>query len=165
MPSQAAISSLQPFYLLMTQTIYTSLKGPIGGTFHAAHPGRHNVLGYAYLCNRRIHQTIKKSSWSFNLHLCKDIRLKLKTGRELPTFQFIIPQKDRNNVPIPTVSAVKGTDSLSVRFNMENKCVHQVGKLKTKGSRWLSRLNTGMHINPHDVWSCVAGFSRDRYRD
>ena len=56
-------------------------------------------------------------------------------------------------MPIPTVSAMKGTDSLGVRFDMENKCLHQVKKLSTKGSKWLSRLNSGVHISPHDGWS------------
>ena len=93
-----------------------------------------------------------KSQVDLSLSTFVNGRPKLKTGRELPTFQFIIPQKDRNNVPIPTVSAVKGTDSLSVRFDMENKCVHQVDKIKTKGSKWMSRLNSGVHISPHEGW-------------
>ena len=80
-------------------------------------------------------------------------RPKLKTGRELPAFQFTIPQKGGSDVPIPTVSAMTGTDSLGVRFNMENKCLHQVKKLSTKGSKWLSHLNSGVYISPHDSWS------------
>ena len=80
-------------------------------------------------------------------------RPKLKTGRELPAFQFTIPQKGGSDVPIPTVSAMTGTDSLGVRFNMENKCLHQVKKLSTKGFKWLLRLNSGVHINPYDSWS------------
>ena len=54
-------------------------------------------------------------------------RPKLKTGRELPTFQFTIPQKDGNDVSIPTVSAMTGTDSLGVRFDMEeNICTRSI---------------------------------------
>ena len=80
-------------------------------------------------------------------------RPKLKTGRELPAFRSTIPRKGESDVPIPTVSAMTGTDSLGVRFDMENKCLHQVKKLITKGNKWLSRLNSGAHISPHDGWS------------
>ena len=76
----------------------------------------------------------------------------LKKKTTLPTFQFTIPQKDGKDVPIPTVSAMKGTDSLSVKFDMENKCLHQVDKLNTKGSKWTSRLNSGVYISPHNGW-------------
>ena len=76
-----------------------------------------------------------KSQVGLSLFTFVNERPKLKTGRELPTFQFTIPQKDRNDVPILTVSAMKGTDSLGVRFDMENKCLHQVDKLKTEGSK------------------------------
>ena len=91
-----------------------------------------------------------KSQAGLSFFIFVNGRPKLEIGRELPTFQFTIPQKDGNNVPILTVSAMKGTDSLSVRFNMENECVHQVKKLIIKGSKWLSRLNSGVHISPHD---------------
>ena len=64
--------------------------------------------------------------------------------------KFTIPQKDGNGVPIPTVSVIKGTDSLGEIFNMEKKYVHQVDKLKPKGSKWFLRLNSGVHISPHD---------------
>ena len=53
---------------------------------------------------------------------------KLKTGQELPAFQLIIPQKGGSDVSIPTVGAMTGTDFLGVRFDMENKCLHQVKK-------------------------------------
>ena len=72
---------------------------------------------------------------------------KLKKGRELPTLQFTIPEKSGYDVPIPTVNAMTGTESLGVKFNMENKCSHQVEKILHKGSKWLSRLNSDVHIH------------------
>ena len=93
-----------------------------------------------------------KSQVGLSLFTFVDEKPKLKIGQELPTFWFTISQKDGCDVPISTVSAMKGTDSLGVRFDTENKCLHQVDKLKTKGFKWLSRLNSGLHISPHDGW-------------
>ena len=71
----------------------------------------------------------------------------LKKKKELPSFQFTIPQKDGTDVSIPTVSVMEGTDSLGVKFDMENKCLHHVDKLNFKGSKWTSRLNSAVHIS------------------
>ena len=91
-----------------------------------------------------------KSQVGLSIFIFENGRAKLKTERELPTFQYTIPQKGGSAVSIPTVNAMTGTDSLGVKFNMENKCSHQVEKILHKGSKWLSRLNSDVHIRRHD---------------
>ena len=78
---------------------------------------------------------------------------KLKKEQDLPTFQFTIPEKSGSAAPIPTVNAMTGTNSLGVKFDMENKCLHQVKTILHKGSKWLSRLNSDIHICRHDGWN------------
>ena len=74
-------------------------------------------------------------------------KLTLKEKTDLPSFQFTIPQKDGKDVPpILIVSVMKGTKSLGVKFDLENKCLHQVDKL-------IPRALNGCHVS---AWGCTS---------
>ena len=92
---------------------------------------------------------LKQSKCQVGLTLFRFVNgeAKVKSARLLPKFQFTIPQQSGSSVPIPTVSADAGTDSLGVSFDMMNTCSHQLDRISKKGLEWASRLNSDAYIS------------------